>query len=304
MTDAAFGDRMRQHLGVTKGSTLVSRTLRGAQTAITEIISEAPTGLSEVVAPEEAYMVAFQLRDYLGELWLNGSPHALPPLSANSVSLYDLRNQTQAYLGSDFHCLQFYIPRAGLQAIAEDHGGRLDDTPAAKLYDDVFDPVFHHLGQSLLPSLRNPDAASQIFTDYVALALNTHFATTYAGLRLDIPRASGLLARWQEARAKELLMADLKGETPLQVIAEACGLSASHFARAFRRTTGLPPHRWLMERRLEAAKRLLLTTSLPLADVAEASGYNDLSHFQRSFKSAVGVAPAAWRAEFGQRPLR
>ena len=63
----------------------------------------------------------------------------------------------------------------------------------------------------------------------------------------------GGLAPWQERRAKEMLVADLAGATPLAEMATACGLSPGHFARAFRRSTGLAPHAWLLKARVEHA---------------------------------------------------
>jgi AraC family transcriptional regulator len=78
----------------------------------------------------------------------------------------------------------------------------------------------------------------------------------------------GQLAPWQARRAQEFLDANLSGDVSLASLAAECNLSVSHFAHAFRRTFGRPPHRWLMERRLGAVKHLLLTSRLTLAEIA------------------------------------
>ena len=79
---------------------------------------------------------------------------------------------------------------------------------------------------------------SRLFTDHATLALAAHVAQAYGGMQTVARPVQGGLAPWQEKRGKEMLSADLAGETPLQDIARACGLSLSHFSRAFRRSIG------------------------------------------------------------------
>jgi AraC family transcriptional regulator len=67
----------------------------------------------------------------------------------------------------------------------------------------------------------------------------------------------GGLAPWREKRSKEVMAGDLSGATSLREIAKACGLSVSHFSRAFRKSTGLAPHAWLLQVRVESAKAML-----------------------------------------------
>jgi AraC family transcriptional regulator len=96
-------------------------------------------------------------------------------------------------------------------------------------------------------------------------------------------------------RAKEILSANLEGSVQLKEVAKECGLSVSHFSRAFHRTAGAAPHRWLMTRRVEAAKEKLRDSRLSLLDVALACGFSDQSHLTRVFTGMVGSSPGAWR---------
>src|SRR5436189_163530 len=73
----------------------------------------------------------------------------------------------------------------------------------------------------------------------------------------------------------------------LPELARACKLSPGHFARAFRKMTGQPPHRWLMEQRIEKAKQLLVDSTLSLAQIALTCGFADQSHFTRVFAQLV-----------------
>lgn len=103
------------------------------------------------------------------------------------------------------------------------------------------------------------------------------------------------LAPWQAHRAIQLLSEATSRGCPVAELAEACGLSRSHFAHAFRSTTGLPPHRWLLSHRIAHACTLMEQTDQPLAEIAHSCGFADQSHFSRRFRAATGSSPAAWR---------
>ena len=72
-------------------------------------------------------------------------------------------------------------------------------------------------------------------------------------------------------------------------------MSVSQFGRAFKKATGLTPHRWLVQRRLEQAMDLLLGSNLPLAEIALDCGFSEQSHFTRTFTRLVGTSPGEWR---------
>lgn len=114
-------------------------------------------------------------------------------------------------------------------------------------------------------------------------------------LREQAAGARGGLAPWQLRRAEALMSQNLSVQVPLGSVAEECGLSVRHLARAFRQSTGVPPHRWLLNRRVERAKELLPNSKLSLSDVALACGFGDQSHFTRTFTAAVRLSPGVWR---------
>jgi AraC family transcriptional regulator len=79
-------------------------------------------------------------------------------------------------------------------------------------------------------------------------------------------------------------------------MAAVARLSAYHFARQFKATTGLPPHQFVIARRVERARELLQGgTDLSLAEVAADAGFSDQSQFSRHFKRLVGVTPARFQ---------
>jgi AraC family transcriptional regulator len=149
----------------------------------------------------------------------------------------------------------------------------------------------------LAGELAEPDEMLPMFTEgwamqalaYVARASRTPEPNRAA------PRTG--LAPWQLRRAKEMLQANLSENLSLRRVAEACKLSVSHFARAFKASTGVPPHQWLMTARVEMARDMLVRSPTPLVDVAGVCGFADQSHFSRVFARVVGTSPGAWRRE-------
>jgi AraC family transcriptional regulator len=94
----------------------------------------------------------------------------------------------------------------------------------------------------------------------------------------------------------ELMSANLgTDELTLQTIAAECELSTSHFARAFRQSTGQAPHQWLMVQRIAKAKDLLQNSTVPLAELALICGFGNQAHFSQAFKTRVGTSPGTWR---------
>lgn len=114
-------------------------------------------------------------------------------------------------------------------------------------------------------------------------------------LRENAAGFHGGLAPWQMRRAEQLMNENLGVQVPLSRLAEQCGLSVRHFARAFRESTGVPPHRWRTNRRVERAKELLLSSGLSLSEVALACGFGNQSHFTRVFSATVCMSPGLWR---------
>jgi AraC-like DNA-binding protein len=148
---------------------------------------------------------------------------------------------------------------------------------------------------SLLPAFRSPQEACRIFVEQVTMAAGIHLAKTYGGMKLVVRPLRGGLAPWQMKRAEEKLAADLAGNVSLAELAAHCGVSVGHFARAFRRSTGLSPHQWLLRHRVDEAKGLMRNRTLSLSEVALTCGFVDQSHFTRVFTRQTGISPGAWR---------
>jgi len=88
---------------------------------------------------------------------------------------------------------------------------------------------------------------------------------------------------------------DLARDWTIEELAGQLGMSAGHFSRAFRRSTGASPRQWIIRQRIDAAMDRLLMTQDPLTEIAFACGFAEQTHFTRTFTRMVGTSPGAWR---------
>jgi AraC family transcriptional regulator len=293
--DGAFGARMAAYLGGDAGEAVSSQTLLNSRLVVTGLQCEGGmTDLSAPIPAEQAFVVSVHLRDIpFHELRLRGAVVHTGYHPKGGVNVFDLEDDPRFFFPSPFHCLHFYVRRATLDALAAEHGARRIDTLSWP--HGAIDETVSHLGLALLPALNNLQSAERLFLDHVALALNTHFAYAYGGMRSAARVARGGLAPWQERRCKELMNARIGEQISLRELAQECRLSISHFAAAFRQSTGESPHRWLMKRRVETAKEMLLSSELALSAIALDCGFADQSHLTRVFTVMAGTPPGLWR---------
>src|SRR6201990_1692413 len=96
-------------------------------------------------------------------------------------------------------------------------------------------------------------------------------------------------------RAKDRMDAASQEEWPVGRLARVSGVSEAHFARSFKEAFGLPPHRYLLTRRIEKATALLRDTDLPITDIAFQTGWGSLGTFGRTFRDVTGKNPGDFR---------
>jgi AraC-like DNA-binding protein len=255
--------------------------------------------MSEPTAPlgfDDAFLVTVHLKDVADhDYWLNGRALNVEPLRNGATYIHDLKQDPRALVRQPAHALHFYLPLATLNAFAAQEG-----IPA--ISDLIYqpgggrdDPVMRHVSQAVLAEFEAPLGASGLLLDQLLNAVCAHTLGRYGTTRAVMHRAAGGLAPWQERHAKEMMNECLDGDVSLSDLARECRLSVTHFVRAFRRSTGLSPHQWLLARRIDRAKSFLAESDLSLAEIALACGFWDQSHFTRMFTASVGTSPGRWR---------
>jgi AraC family transcriptional regulator len=296
MTEA-YGQRLGERFRLENAPAIVTRALRTADIAVTEIRCDNPLPeMSGSSPPEDAFVVGLKLRDFPAhKYWEDGRLTLVRDLRAGESCLHDLKRDPTVLLDKPYHTLAFYLPRAALDAIADDANARPIRDLSYKPGAGVNDVTISGLGSLLLPALSRPDQAHPLFVEHVLLAVGVHVAQIYGGMRPASRPARGGLAPWQERRATEILRANIKGSVTLKEVAQECGLSVGYFSHAFRRTLGVSPHRWLIEQRVVLSKEKLRDDRLTLSEVAMECGFSDQSHLSRAFRHTVGISPGVWR---------
>lgn len=245
---------------------------------------------------QDAMLLSVHLRSVTGLRVSEAGMRALPQeVGAGNTLFYDLRRDPRIEVGQPFRTVDFHIPRAAFEALEEEaHSpptGDIRYSPGVPVTDERI----YRLAAALLPELSSPGHVAPLLVGYVATALVAHVASQYGNFVPSGLAAKGGLAPWQLRRAQKLLASNLEGGVQLEDVARECGLSVSHFSRAFRASIGLPPRRWLMKRRIEAAKLIMRQGTAPLGEIAIRCGFADQSHFTRAFARETGASPGQWR---------
>jgi AraC family transcriptional regulator len=293
----AYGKHLAEAFHLRAAPAFVTRSLRKAEIAVTQIVCGA--GNNELTTPverEDGFLVTLQIRDWTRRvLWRDDRPARAEPLKAGSLSIFDLRSTWVGQRLVPFHAVSFYLPRRSLDVIAA-----IEDVPRVDEFAHdpgigVEDRTVHALACSLLPAFERPEEANHLFVDHVTTAAAAHILRTHGSALAASEPTEERLAGWQEDRAKALLSANLDGAVSVAQLAAECGLSITAFDRAFERSVGVKPHRWLLEQRISKAMALLNRGEMPLDAVALACGFVDVRHLSRVFTRRVGIAPTAWK---------
>lgn len=98
-------------------------------------------------------------------------------------------------------------------------------------------------------------------------------------------------------RAIEFANDNAQGLITVDKLSSVAGMSAFHFARKFKAITGISPHQYLIQKRIEQSKKLLAATGRPIAHIAMECGFSSQAHFSVAFRARVGASPRAYRLQ-------
>ncbi len=141
------------------------------------------------------------------------------------------------------------------------------------------------------------EPSERLLTSSLASAVLDHALLSQVGMRGGLNLKGGLAA-WQRRQLVEHIEHSLAEPISIGQLAAHCALSPYHFARMFRESFGIPPHQYVLARRMSRARELLRSRSLVLGDIALACGFASASHFTNRFKQAMGATPGEYRAAF------
>jgi AraC family transcriptional regulator len=155
-------------------------------------------------------------------------------------------------------------------------------------------PLCHELLKALAEEVTAPDQRGQLYAETLVLAALLDLMK-HSGALSRVAPVKGGLAPWQLRRVEAMINDRLGEDVSLAELASAANLSKAHFARAFHHSTGMPPHKYQLNARIEHAKRLLRRGDISLTEVGIACGFGAQSQFIRVFNRVIGVTPGVWR---------
>jgi AraC family transcriptional regulator len=298
MRAESISETLGKRFRIVQPPTLVARRGHRAQIGFSRLTSSvAVRGRSMAVPQEETFAFHVPLSaHFFSNLWVGGRHQSPPSSTLGHIFLVDLSENPVVGLDTQFDSLRFHAPQAALDELAAEQGARCIRGFRASTHGQR-DPVMFGLAQTIAAAMDSPRAANALFVDYIALAFFAHVSQSYGGAMVGGHIKRGGLAPWQLRRALEYIDANLDGDPSIGLLAAECRLSSSHFARAFKTTTGVPPHRWLINRRIDRASKLLISETLTISEVAQLCGFVDQSHLARVFARRRGCSPANWRRQ-------
>lgn len=157
------------------------------------------------------------------------------------------------------------------------------------------DPQIQHIGMALKAELEAGAPSGRLFGESLATALAIRLLQRYNAFPQSICEFTGGLPKSKLRQVTDYIHDNLNQDLPLVKLAQITGLSASRFKYLFKQSTGLSPHQYVIQQRVERAKRLLATTELTVREVALEVGFADQSHLARLFLRMTGSTPKGYR---------
>jgi AraC family transcriptional regulator len=196
-------------------------------------------------------------------------------------------------LEGELDTLHIYIRHELMREVAAEHGLSED---AIDLIPSLGEPdlLAESLALGVREALIDADGAAGVYADYLSGALASRLLRRYSGSRLRPEQAAYGLTSSQIALVRDFIEVNLDRSLSLADIAASCGLSPSHFARRFKSTMGVPPHQYLVQMRIERAKRLL-KADMPIVQIALECGFTHQEHLTSVFRRGTGLTPAVFR---------
>ncbi len=225
-----------------------------------------------------------------------GSKVRRVPIPAGSISVVAAHSEYQAFTdGSLTEDLGLLVnPARVLDLLSQDETvkGGVQPRDGFGLNDSRTSQILTMFAEDL----SSPAPFGTAYREGLLGAFARHFATTYAHSPIA-PSGENTLSHRQLRVVEEFIETHLAEDLSLASVAEVSGYSRFHFHRLFKATTGLPLYRFILLRRVERAKELLLLTNDSLSEIAMEVGFCDHGHLARHFKAVTGLSPSQFRSQ-------
>jgi AraC family transcriptional regulator len=240
-----------------------------------------------------SHVVAVILNSVRNENWLEGRYHQ-DWTQEGSVGIYPADVLHRSICRETVEFLAIAIEPGFLSGIAQEWAdpasvALIPQTPSQT------DPLLLNMGLALKREVENECLGSRLYGDSIATMLAVHLLRNYSNLT---PQIRHDLDRFSSCRLKQALdyIHDrLAEDISLEDISQYLGMSCYYFARWFKQSMGVSPYQYVLQQRVEYAKRLLKQDGKPIADIALESGFSSQSQMTQHFRKLTGITPRAYR---------
>ncbi|MDL2400925.1 helix-turn-helix domain-containing protein [Rhizobium mayense] len=151
------------------------------------------------------------------------------------------------------------------------------------------------IAQRISVELTGKATPNELFLDSLVTLFSVHLLRTYASRMKQLPPLRGGLSAKSARRVQEYLHEHFAQKIHVAELAAVAGISSNHFILRFAKTFGMPPHRYLINLRLDFAEKLLVEGEVPIAEIAYLAGFSDQSHLATTMKRFRGRTPTELR---------
>jgi AraC family transcriptional regulator len=198
----------------------------------------------------------------------------------------------QARCDRGVELIQLYLePQVMAQVTDHSLEALVDIVPQHKIRD----PLIQQIGLTLKTELELGGPSSCFYADAMATALSAHLLQRYSTQRSPLQEYTGGLSSHKLKQAIAYIQDHLDRDLRLTEIAASVQISPHYFATLFKQSTGLAPHQFVTQCRIERAKGLLTRQELTILEILPQVGFKSQSHFTRVFREQTGLTPTAYR---------
>jgi AraC family transcriptional regulator len=254
--------------------------------------SDGPAHTIRSVSPHPgSYRLALMMEPLDARIWHGNTPVWGGTIPASRFRLCPPGEQGRWSQLSGCDIVNVFIPVSLVDGLAARRGDEAGAVLAVNKF--VSDRTVLDLIRRMLdaPALAGPLAPE--LCDHTVMALVCYLLEHYSKPE---QAADGGLSGARLRRVLRHIAQHMDAPPSNSELAALCGMSAAHFSREFHRAVGMPPHRYVLERRLEQAAGALLAGDARITDIAQEAGFQSASHFTRAFSAQYGMPPVAWRA--------
>ena len=195
--------------------------------------------------------------------------------------------------------LMMSLPPPMLDAVAEDNGFGAHSVELRNRFM-VRDRQLESIAWAMKSELEMGSPSGELFLDGLAQSAAARLVAGHSSVAIEERRYGGLDGR-RLKRVLEFIEANLSEELSLLRLATVAEMSTSHFRAGFRESVGVAVHQYVIERRVERAKSLLMREEQSIAEIALAAGFTHQSHLARHMQRATGFSPLQMRRIFAER---